>query len=82
MRYNMAMEAKKLYRSKTNRMIAGVCGGIADYFNIDPVIVRLGAVLLLLITGGAALVGYIVLWVIVPEADADSGATPTDSSKK
>lgn len=39
------MEAKRLYRSRTNRMIWGVCGGLAEYFNIDPVIVRIIAVL-------------------------------------
>ena len=40
--------AKRLYRSRTDRMIAGVCGGLAEYFNIDPVIIRIIAVVLLL----------------------------------
>lgn len=58
---------KKLYRSKKDRMIAGVCGGLAEYFNIDPVIVRLVAVLLLLPGGLPGLVPYIILWIVVPE---------------
>ena len=40
------MEGKRLYKGRSNRMIAGVCSGIAEYFNIDPTLVRLGFVLL------------------------------------
>lgn len=58
---------KRLYRSKKERMIAGVCGGLAEYFNIDPVIVRLVAVLLLLPGGIPGLIPYLLMWVIVPE---------------
>lgn len=56
---------KKLYRSNRDRMIAGVCGGLAEYFNIDPTIMRLGFAGLLLV-GGSALVVYLVIWMIVP----------------
>jgi phage shock protein C len=59
--------SKQLYRSRTDRMIAGVCGGIAEYFDIDPVIVRLIAVVLLLPGGAPGLLPYIALWIIVPE---------------
>ena len=48
-------------------MIAGVCGGLAEYFNIDPVVVRLIAVILLLPGGFPGLLPYIILWIIVPE---------------
>ena len=58
---------KRLYRSKTDRKIAGVCGGIAEYFKIDPTIVRVIAVLLLLPGGLPGLLPYLVLWVIIPE---------------
>jgi phage shock protein C len=58
---------KRLYRSTSNKMIAGVCGGIAEYFNIDPVIVRIIAVLLLLPGGLPGFVPYVILWVIVPK---------------
>lgn len=63
-------EHKRLYRSKKQRMIAGVCGGIAEYFNIDPVIPRLIAVLVLVGSAGSGLLAYIILWVVVPEAPA------------
>uniref|UniRef100_UPI0039789049 PspC domain-containing protein n=1 Tax=Salmonella sp. SAL4431 TaxID=3159886 RepID=UPI0039789049 len=49
---------KRLYRSRKNRMIAGICGGLAEYFNIDPVIVRVIAVLLLLPGGLPGLLPY------------------------
>ena len=48
-------------------MIAGVCGGIAEYFNIDPVIVRALAVILLIPGGLPGFIPYIILWIIVPE---------------
>ena len=60
------MEPKKLYKSKTNRVICGVCGGIGEYFNIDPTIVRL--ILILLICGaGIGILAYIIAAIIVPE---------------
>ncbi len=63
------METKKLYRSKKNRMIAGVCGGLGDYFNIDPTLVRLLFVLIGLAVGGGFLL-YLLLWLIMPEEPA------------
>jgi len=59
--------SKRLYRSKQDRMIAGVCGGIAEYFGIDPVIVRIIAVILILPGGLPGFLPYIILWVVVPE---------------
>jgi phage shock protein C len=61
----------RLTRSTTETMIAGVCGGLAEYFNIDPVIVRLIFVLVTL-TSGMGIPVYIVLWIVMPRA----GATP------
>jgi phage shock protein C len=66
------MEPKKLYRSRDNRMIAGVCGGLAEYFNIDPVIMRIIFFILLLPGGLPGLLPYIVLWIVVPEKPLDS----------
>ncbi len=57
--------AKKLYRSSKDKMIGGVAGGLADYFNIDPVILRILFVLLLF-AWGASLFVYILFWIIVP----------------
>lgn len=60
---------KRLYRSRTNRMIGGVCGGIADYFAIDPVLVRL--VFAAMIFGAGFGFGlYVILWIVVPEQGA------------
>jgi phage shock protein PspC (stress-responsive transcriptional regulator) len=56
---------KRLYRSRTDRRIAGVCGGIAQYFNIDPTLVRLLAVLGLLFVGGTFWV-YIIMAIVIP----------------
>ena len=58
-------QPKRLYRSKENKVIAGVCGGIAEYFKIDPVIVRLIWVLLVL-GYGFGILAYLVAWLIVP----------------
>lgn len=60
---------KKLYRSNSNRMIAGVCAGIAEYFNIDPTIVRL-AWAVFCILGGSGILAYIVAAIIIPEENA------------
>ncbi len=57
--------AKKLYRSRRNSMIAGVCGGLGEYFNVDPTIMRLVAVLLIF-ADGIGLIAYIIAWIIVP----------------
>ncbi len=56
---------KRLFRSKENKIIAGVCGGIAEYFKIDPVIVRLIWVILLL-GYGFGLLAYLIAWLIIP----------------
>lgn len=58
-------EMKRFYRSRTDRKLGGVCGGIANYFGIDPTIVRLLTVLLIL-TGLSILV-YIIMWIVIPE---------------
>ncbi len=62
----MATEMHRLYRSRTDRMIGGVCGGLGKYLNIDPTIVRLIFVLALLL-GGHGLLVYLVLLLVVPE---------------
>ena len=56
---------QKLYRSQDDRMIAGVCGGSAEHFGIDPTWMRLIFILFALL-GGAAFLLYIILWIIVP----------------
>jgi len=60
---------KKLYRSRSDRRIAGVCGGLAAYFNIDPTLIRLLFVLGLIFVGGT-LLAYIILMILIPEEPA------------
>jgi phage shock protein PspC (stress-responsive transcriptional regulator) len=64
---------RRLYRSRDDRMIGGVCGGLAEYFGIDPVIVRIIAVALVF-AGGAGVLAYLAAWLLVPEADSDAAA--------
>jgi phage shock protein C len=59
---------KRLTRSRDDRMLAGVCGGIAAYFDVDPTIVRLVAVLLGIFSAGTALLGYLIAAIIIPDA--------------
>ena len=60
---------KKLKRSSSNRVIAGVCGGIGEYFNIDPVVIRIIWVLLSFMPGGPGFLAYLVCALIIPEDD-------------
>ena len=62
---------KKLYRSRTNKMIAGVCAGLGDFFELDPTLIRLGAVVLVL-AAGVGVLAYIVAWIIVPREPWES----------
>ncbi len=66
---------KRLYRSRSQRIIGGVCGGLAEYFQIDVVIVRLIFVLLLF-ANIPAVIGYIIAWIIIPERKYARRQTP------
>ena len=58
-------QTRKLYRSKTNRKLAGVCGGLAQYFNTDATLIRVLFVVLTVL-GGSGILLYLALWIIVP----------------
>jgi len=58
---------KKLYRSRSNRMLTGLSGGIADYFGIDATLVRVAFVILEFLTAGLLIFGYIIVALIVPK---------------
>jgi phage shock protein C len=64
----------KLYRSPTDRMIGGVCGGLGAYLGIDPVLVRLFFVLLT-IGGGSGVLVYLLLWILIPYPEEGSAAS-------
>lgn len=59
---------RPLLRSRDNRIAGGVCGGIAAYAGVDPTLVRFVTVLLAIVTGGSALLAYLVAWAVIPEA--------------
>lgn len=71
---------RRLYRSRTDKIIGGVCGGLGEYLEIDPVIVRIVAVLLLFT--GWGLLAYIVAWIIMPMAPEGYQAPHTDGGIK
>lgn len=58
-------KVKRLYRSGENKMLAGICGGIAEYLNVDPTIIRL-LWILFCFAGGAGLLFYLIAWIIIP----------------
>lgn len=62
---------KHLYRSRDNKIIAGVCGGLAEYFGIDPIIIRIIAVILLLPGGLPGFLPYVILWIVMPVKPAE-----------
>ena len=76
------MQNHKLYRSQNDQMIAGVCGGLPEYFGLDVSLVRLAAVLLAFL-GGHGILVYLLMWIIVPKAPSaypvphDQGSTPS-----
>ena len=63
------MKNKRLYRSETSRMLCGVCGGIADYFEIDPTLIRLAWILLCAL-GFSGIVVYVIAAIIIPTQSA------------
>jgi len=68
------MENKKLYRSQTERMFAGVCGGLGQYVGIDPTVIRV-IFALLAVFGGSGLLIYLILMLIVPLEPGDGAGT-------
>jgi len=61
---------KKLYRSKTNRVIFGICGGLGEYFDIDPLVIRI-LFILLTFTGGSGIVIYLILAIMIPDSSGN-----------
>ena len=65
---------KRLYRSRSERMVAGICGGLAEYFDIDPTIVRLLFVFGTIFTGSGLFWVYLIMMIVVPEETSASQA--------
>lgn len=64
---NTETTTRKLRRSRTDRMVSGVCGGVADMFGVDAALVRIGLVAATLLGFGTGAVLYLVAWMVVPE---------------
>jgi len=72
---------KRLYRSDDNKIIAGVFGGIGEYFDIDPTLLRLAYILVAVITAiFPAVVGYLIAWIIIPKRPTASGETKAEEA--
>lgn len=67
----MSMQPKRLYRSRNNRMFAGVCSGLGQYFDMDPTVVRLLFVLGVFLGFGGAFFIYLIMMFVVPEESLD-----------
>jgi len=63
------MEEKRVYRSRTDRVLGGVCAGLGKYFGLDPVLLRVIWAIAFFV-GGAGLLAYIIAWIIIPEEPA------------
>ena len=63
----MAKPIKRLYRSSKDKVLGGVCGGIAEYLDVDPVVVRLIWAVATLISMGLGILAYLIAWVVIPE---------------
>ena len=78
------MNGRRLYRSERERMFGGVAGGLADYFDLDPALVRVAWAVLIIASGGLFVLIYIVMWFVVPEAPPgySSGASWSSSTSQ
>lgn len=72
----MTTNDNRLHRSSNNTVIFGVAGGLAEYFDVDPTIVRVAWVLIAFASFGIAVVGYFILALVVPEEDSDTARSP------
>ena len=71
---------RRLYRSRTDTILGGVAAGLASYLNTDPALVRIAWAILVPLTGGAALIAYIVAWIVVPEEPRGMAMAPPSAA--
>jgi phage shock protein C len=67
---------KRLYRSRKDRMLGGVCGGLGEYSNIDPTVIRLVWAVVSLLTIGTGVLVYIIAWILIPEEPGEAAVHP------
>jgi phage shock protein C len=73
---SVPLARKRLMRSRTDRKVAGVCGGIAEYFDVDPTLVRVLWLIITLFSGGLGIIAYIIAWSVMPEEPEVVAVTP------
>jgi phage shock protein C len=73
------MEPKRIYRSRNDKILAGICGGLGHYLNIDPVFIRILFIILLLTVGSGILI-YLLAWILIPLEPEDIESFPKDTS--
>lgn len=74
------MPEKRLYRSQSHKMIAGVCGGVAEYLNVDPTVVRIAWILLSVLPFIPGIILYIIAWIVIPKHPSETSAGSPGSS--
>ncbi len=72
---------KRLYRSKNDRMLGGVCAGLGEHLDIDPTVIRLVWAVITVISVGTGALVYILAWILIPEEDTSSSEQKTQKSE-
>jgi phage shock protein C len=72
---------KRLYRSKNDRMLGGVCAGLGEHFDIDPTVIRLVWAVITVLSIGTGVLVYIIAWILIPEEETDSSDQKTQKSE-
>jgi phage shock protein C len=72
---------KRLYRSKKERMLGGVCAGLGEHFDIDPTVIRLAWAVITVISIGTGILVYILAWILIPEEDTGSSEQKIQKSE-
>jgi phage shock protein C len=70
---------KRLYRSNTNRILGGVCGGLGEHLDVDPTVIRLIWAVVTVLSLGTGIIVYILAWIIIPEPGNDGIPPPAES---
>ena len=79
-RYPTPSQSRLLRRSTDDKVLGGVCGGIARYLGVDAVLIRLLAVVLAIVGGGAGLIAYLIAWIVIPKDQPVAGPPATHTN--
>jgi phage shock protein C len=72
---------KRLYRSKNDRILGGVCAGLGEHLDIDPTVIRLVWAVITVLSIGTGVLVYIIAWILIPEEDTGSSEQKTQKSE-